>query len=493
MTKSFSDMKPTNEACWSGYKQVGFKKKNGRNVPNCVKEELVDLVLGKDYVFEGVEDMYKSKLNQAQINTIKNTWQHKKTLVPQDKERLKGFLANMDQFTKMALKQANIKHVSAMIEENELDFSEPLCDMLEDLEFKAAVRGQELKEFTDDQLNKLARSYADLQNKTMSVQNANKLRKIFDRIPDSSLDRLRRKKIPFISGLALSRMVQKGMPVKESSWEEYADFEGVEPIQEADLSKSQVKKVHKMADELPKKDFIKRYGKDGDSVRYATATNIIKKKMGIGESKFKLNKGELKMSESYKERFDSAMEQLGISSLGELNLEDQKPFFAFVDDLKEGLSAAQKKLPPALQKAILKKQDKSEKHKPGHKGDVKEDLVGGQKKLDKDKDGDLDAKDFAMLRKDKKEMKSMKKEYGTMMAMKDKMKKEDAIGSEPMKKIDAKMSKETDTTTVKDAPKAKEGMKAVVKTKQVSENKRYLQTKPGSLEEAVLKSRGLIK
>ena len=28
----------------------------------------------------------------------------------------------MDQFTKMQLKQANIKHVSAMIEENELDF-----------------------------------------------------------------------------------------------------------------------------------------------------------------------------------------------------------------------------------------------------------------------------------------------------------------------------------------------------------------------------------
>ena len=85
-----------------------------------------------------------------------------------------------------------------------------------------------------------------------------------------------------------------------------------------------------------------------------------------------------------------------------------------------------------------------------------------------------------MLRKGaKKEMKSMKKE--------------DAIGQEPMKKIDDKMSKETDTTTVKDAPKPKEGMKAVVKTKQVSENKRYLQTKPGSLEEAVLKTRGLVK
>ena len=474
MTKSFSALKDDKTPCWSGYKMVGMKKKNGRMVPNCVKEEYVDLVLGKDFVSEGVEDMYKSKLNQAQINTIKNTWQHKKTLVPQDKERLKGFLANMDQFTKMALKQANIKHVSAMIEENELDFSEPLSDILEDNEFRAAVRGQELKEFSDDELNKLAIAYKDLAGKTMSVQNANKLRKLFDRIPDSSLDKLRKKKIPFLSGLALSRMIQKKMPVRESAWEEYADFEGVEPIQEADLTKSQTKKVHKMADKLPKKDFIQRYGKDGDSVRYATATNMIKKKMGIGESKFKLNKGELKMSESYKQRFDSAMGHLGISSLGELNPEDQKPFFAFVDDLKEGLSAAQKKLPPALQKAIAKKMS-----------DKKEDLVGGQKKLDKDKDGDLDAKDFAMLRKGaKKEMKSMKKE--------------EALAQEPMKKMDSKgteggAKKDADMSKVKDAPKAKEGMKAVAGTKQVSENKRYLQTKPGSLEEAVLISRGLVK
>ena len=48
---------------------------------------------------------------------------------------------------------------------------------------------------------------------------------------------------------------------------------------EADLTKGQIKKVHKMADELPKKDFKDRYGKEkGDSVRYATATNIVKTK-----------------------------------------------------------------------------------------------------------------------------------------------------------------------------------------------------------------------
>ena len=66
-----------------------------------------------------------------------------------------------------------------------------------------------------------------------------------------------------------------------------------------------------------------------------------------------------------------------------------------------------------IKKITVKKVSKDKK-------EVKEDLVGGQKKLDKDKDGDLDAKDFAMLRKKEG---SMKKEYGSMNAMK--MKKEE--------------------------------------------------------------------
>jgi hypothetical protein len=57
----------------------------------------------------------------------------------------------------------------------------------------------------------------------------------------------------------------------------------MEEVQEADLSKTQIKMVHDKADELPKQDFIKRYGKDGDAVRFATATNMVKKKLGIGE------------------------------------------------------------------------------------------------------------------------------------------------------------------------------------------------------------------
>ena len=61
-------------------------------------------------------------------------------------------------------------------------------------------------------------------------------------------------------------------------------YEEVE-IDEANLTKTQIKKVHDKADELPKHDFIKRYGKDGDAVRYATATNIVKKKLGIEEER----------------------------------------------------------------------------------------------------------------------------------------------------------------------------------------------------------------
>ena len=72
-----------------------------------------------------------------------------------------------------------------------------------------------LVEFSVAQLDILAKQYADMKGKTISVDNANKLRKIFDRIPDSMLPAIRKKKIPFLSALALSRMVQKGMPVKE--------------------------------------------------------------------------------------------------------------------------------------------------------------------------------------------------------------------------------------------------------------------------------------
>jgi len=52
-------------------------------------------------------------------------------------------------------------------------------------------------------------------------------------------------------------------------------------LREANLSKAQINKVHDKADKMPKSDFIKRYGKEGDAVRFATATNQVKKELGL--------------------------------------------------------------------------------------------------------------------------------------------------------------------------------------------------------------------
>ena len=64
---------------------------------------------------------------------------------------------------------------------------------------------------------------------------------------------------------------------------------------------------------------------------------------------------------------------------------------------------------------------------------VDEKLVGGQKKLDKDKDGDIDAKDFAALRKSKEKKEGAKPDFLDI--------DKDGNKTEPMKKA-AKDKKE---------------------------------------------------
>ena len=198
---------------------------------------------------------------------------------------------------------------------------------------------ESLDEFTMSQLNTLKKSYADMRGKTISPEKATALSKALDRLDLLSLRQLNKEKIPFISTLARNKIYRKTgkfeeveQPEKEKKEADNKDTiiatlkdqiamlkqkleneknKAVKPepnpdtgevpltiglankllkdkemkkedVQEADLTKPQIKKVHKMADELPKKDFKDRYGKEkGDAVRYATATNIVKKKLGI--------------------------------------------------------------------------------------------------------------------------------------------------------------------------------------------------------------------
>ena len=85
---------------------------------------------------------------------------------------------------------------------------------------------------------------------------------------------------------------------------------------EADLSKSQVKMVHKKADDMPKKGFMKRYGKDGDAVRYATATNMVKKKLGIEDVEEAFTKRDFKDNERDNEHGLNATKVVGMFGTG---------------------------------------------------------------------------------------------------------------------------------------------------------------------------------
>ena len=77
-----------------------------------------------------------------------------------------------------------------------------------------------------------------------------------------------------------------GFDDKPGTYQQLKKHLNMDYVPEADLTKSQIKKVHDKADELPKDSFRDRYGKkQGDSVRYAVATNMVKKKLGIKEDR----------------------------------------------------------------------------------------------------------------------------------------------------------------------------------------------------------------
>jgi hypothetical protein len=175
----------------------------------------------------------------------------------------------------------------------------------------------ELFEFTSAQLARLKKEYDPLKGKRLGMNQINKMNTMLSKYSTDMLMKLANADIPFLATAAKSIAVMKRGKKwsdfktkldmseadelqQEACWVGYKQV-GMkkkgdrqvpncvkEDLQEADLTKSQTKKAHDMADELPKKDFIKRYGKDGDAVRYATATNMVKKKLGIEDVKEEL-------------------------------------------------------------------------------------------------------------------------------------------------------------------------------------------------------------
>ena len=393
------------EACWTGYKQVGFKKssRTGKRVPNCVPESVVREMFG-DLINE-INDLRGSFTN-AQLERMKQDWKNKpaSALTP----AVKQMIANMDSPTRAALEQAKINHIS-----------------------KFAGSTFEQKESVDPSCPRCEGEACECPQGEEPIQEGK-----FTRYSDLLIQ--------------LGRMKQARDKQGEMNTQKEIDKEmkrlGIQDefVPEADLSKSQVKMVHKKADDMPKKDFIKRYGKDGDSVRYATATNMVKKKLGIEEEEFvpeQKEKGENMKEATYKDKFNAAMKDFGINSLDDLKSDaEKKKFFNKVDSMhtakNEELTPAQKKLPAGLQKAIKDKQgDKEEgamkrgsnldtyKPKP-KKEEIKE---YGSMNVEMMKKEMMKKMEMLKAEKDPSKMEMMKKEMTEMMkemGMSEMMKKE---------------------------------------------------------------------
>jgi hypothetical protein len=124
-------------------------------------------------------------------------------------------------------------------------------------------------------------------------------------------------------------------------------------LREADLSKAQINKVHDKADDLPKNDFIKRYGKEGDAVRFATATNIVKKQLGIGEG--------FKSDAQRKAAFASGYKEKGKNKKEELDDKDKETIKPIIKQLQKSVKAHGKQA-KQLQKDI---KDEVEEGGPG--------------------------------------------------------------------------------------------------------------------------------
>ena len=197
-------------------------------------------------------DYLKPRMTPQQIANIKKTWQNKKAsdVTPAIKKMIK----DMDIPTQMAIKQANIPHISKLVEEDDHEISmargelEAVADKA--LKLSAMLQGKSdetdgleawvqskitkakdyinsvvdymtynpdfatehmIEAFTDQQIAKLRKEYEPLRDKRISVTNANKLGAMFSKFDSNknALEKLYGGNIPFISSMAMSRLISK--------------------------------------------------------------------------------------------------------------------------------------------------------------------------------------------------------------------------------------------------------------------------------------------
>ena len=145
---------PITEACWVGYKQVGMKDKGGKQVPNCVKEDV--------------------SLDEASLKDIFTANQEGK---------------KADEIAKkLKMSVADVKKILG--------------------EEMGEVSEENLDEFTSDMIKRLKKSYSTMPKK-LSTDQANALSRHLDRLDLTSLKQLSKENIPFLTTLARNKIYKK--------------------------------------------------------------------------------------------------------------------------------------------------------------------------------------------------------------------------------------------------------------------------------------------
>ena len=294
---------------------IDAMRKAGASAAEIAKELKLDVKAVKAILGEDVEENAPSAADMDRLKKMgmkpkkEEDEEPKKEEPKDDKEKLKAEIEKKDDEIAMLKTKAETEKAKVAKKETEKlvnpETGEPLLQIgvaykhLKDKMKKEEVEIQEFKKMTVtfNDMDDMKKASTDLAKKGFTINAKGLQMKVDGKGADlnkyaTDLKNFYKAKV-IAEGkytrysdllIQLGRMKQAGDKQGERNTQREIDKEKRKlGIKEADLSKSQIKMVHKKADDLPKKDFKDRYGKDGDSVRYATATNIVKKKLGIGE------------------------------------------------------------------------------------------------------------------------------------------------------------------------------------------------------------------
>lgn len=85
------------EACWTGYKQIGMKDKGGKQVPNCVPESIVKEISGRTPKIFVKTAAVEKKIKELMADRKKAVVPYNNEKNPDKKEALKQILIKLTQ------------------------------------------------------------------------------------------------------------------------------------------------------------------------------------------------------------------------------------------------------------------------------------------------------------------------------------------------------------------------------------------------------------